>query len=148
MPQFISSSYREYAVDFDGDGKRDLWNSTADVIGSVANYFVRKGNWQRGQPVTAPATGVTQANADLADAGAKPSLDPARLRAAGIESPLLDDPDGRVSLIAFDTDEGPEYWVARDNFYAIMRYNPRTKYAMAVYQLSEAIRQRYRDGAG
>ena len=47
-----------------------------------------------------------------------------------------------------ETDDGEEHWVARDNFYAIMRYNPRTKYAMAVYQLSEAIRQRYRDGAG
>ena len=52
--------------------------------------------------------------------------------------------DGRLlSLLEFDTNEGKEYWVGMDNFYAIMRYNPRTKYAMAVYQLSEAIRERY-----
>ena len=56
---------------------------------------------------------------------------------------MLEPTAGKVSLLEFETDNGKEYWVARDNFYAIMRYNPRTKYAMAVFQLSEAIRERY-----
>lgn len=144
VPQFMPDSFRIYAVDFDGDGRRDIWQSTADVIGSVANYFVEKGKWQRGGAVAAPAIGVDSRHGRFIAAGARPGLQPAELSAAGVRSTLLDDPDGKVSLIDFETDDGREYWVARDNFYAIMRYNPRTKYAMAVYQLAEAVRAAYR----
>ncbi len=147
MPQFMPDSFRLYAVDFDGDGRRDIWHKPADVIGSVANYFVEKGRWRNGGPVAAPARGVTADHRALIDAGAKPSLSTARLRAAGIRSDALDGADGKAALIEFETDSGKEYWVGRDNFYAIMRYNPRSKYAMAVYQLSEAIRERYRQTA-
>jgi membrane-bound lytic murein transglycosylase B len=147
VPQFMPDSFRIYAVDFDGDGRRDIWDDPADVIGSVANYFVEKGGWRRGEPVAAPAEGVTSAHAAFIEAGARPTLPATQLRDAGIRSSLLDDPEATVSLIEFDTDTGPEYWVARDNFHAIMRYNPRTKYAMAVYQLSEAIRERRAAGA-
>lgn len=143
VPQFMPDSFRVYAVDFDGDGRRDIWTSTEDVIGSVANYFVKKGNWRAGGAVAAPASGVGEAHRSLVEAGAKPSLEAGSLSAAGIRSAMLDDGTGKVSLIEFETDNGREYWVARDNFYAIMRYNPRTKYAMAVYQLSKAIREAY-----
>jgi len=148
MPQFMPDSFRIYAIDFDGDGRRDIWENPRDVIGSVANYFVEKGKWRAGQPVTAPAEGVNGAHHRFIEAGARPSLDAAALQRAGIRSPVLDEGAGKVSLIALQTDTGEEHWVARDNFYAIMRYNPRSKYAMAVYQLSEAIRERYLDGAG
>lgn len=142
MPQFMPDSFRVYAVDYDGDGRRDIWHNPQDVIGSVANYFVKKGNWKRGQPVTFPAGGASASHRALVEAGAKPRLKPAQLAAAGIDTSDVPQ-DAAVSLIEFDTDDGQEYWIGMDNFYAIMRYNPRTMYAMAVYQLGEAIRERY-----
>ena len=142
MPQFMPDSFRVYAIDFDGDGRRDIWHNPQDVIGSVANYFVKKGNWQRGQPVTFPASGADASHQALVDAGAKPRLKAAQLSAAGIDVGQLPR-DTAVSLLEFNTHDGKEYWVGMNNFYAIMRYNPRTKYAMAVYQLGEAIRARY-----
>jgi len=142
MPQFMPDSFRSYAVDFDGDGHRDIWDSPDDVIGSVANYFVKKGGWKAGEPVAQPVSGVTAAHQALVDAGAKPTLNASQLTSSGIA--LSAPADGRkVSLLEFETHDGKEYWAGMDNFYAIMRYNPRTKYAMAVYQLSEAIRERY-----
>lgn len=141
MPQFMPDSFRVYAIDYDGDGKRDIWHSVPDVIGSVANYFVKKGKWQTGRPVTHPAGGADATHAAFVKAGARPSLDPRRLVAAGIDVGRV--PEGaQVSLLDLATDDGTEYWIGFDNFYAIMRYNPRTMYAMAVYQLSEAIRER------
>jgi membrane-bound lytic murein transglycosylase B len=142
MPQFMPDSFRVYAIDFDGDGRRDIWDNPVDVIGSVANYFVEKGKWQRGKPVTHPAQGVTARHTDLVEAGARPSLEPDRLVSAGIN--VGEVPRGeKVSLLEFETHDGSEYWIGMDNFYAIMRYNPRTKYAMAVYQLAEGIRSEY-----
>lgn len=143
QPQFMPDSFRVYAVDFNGDGHRDIWNSADDVIGSVANYFKRKGGWKPGEPVAQPVQGVSGPYRAMIDAGAKPSLQPEQLSAAGITLQPGSTGSGRLSLLEFDTDQGAEYWVGMDNFYAIMRYNPRTKYAMAVYQLSEAIRERY-----
>ncbi len=142
MPQFMPDSFRVYAVDYDGDGRRDIWHNPQDVIGSVANYFVKKGNWKRGQPVTYPASGANASHKKLIDAGAKPRLKAAKLAAAGIDVSRVPQ-DAEVSLLEFTTHDGKEYWIGMDNFYAIMRYNPRTKYAMAVYQLGEAIRERY-----
>ena len=141
VPQFMPDSFRIYAIDFDGDGRRDIWHNHVDVIGSVANYFVEKGGWKRGGAVAQRVSGVTGAHRPLIEAGAKPTLDPGRVQAAGIA--LQVPADGKVSLIELETDNGPEHWVGEHNFYAIMRYNPRTKYAMAVFQLSEAIRDRY-----
>jgi membrane-bound lytic murein transglycosylase B len=148
VPQFMPDSFRIYAIDFDGDGRRDIWENPRDVIGSVANYFVEKGKWQLGQPVTSPAQGVQGSHQAFLDAGARPSLGQGPLIAAGIRSDVLDGSDAKVSLIALETNNGDEHWVARDNFFAIMRYNPRTKYAMAVFQLSEAILAAYRKQAG
>lgn len=140
MPQFMPDSFRDYAVDFDGDGRRDIWNDPVDVIGSVANYFVEKGGWRRGGAVTFPVDGVDDRHQGLIDAGARPSLPANRLTGAGLAIPGEIAPDETVSLMAFETDNGAEHWIGLHNFYAIMRYNPRTKYAMAVYQLAEAIR--------
>ena len=143
VPQFMPDSFRVYAIDFDGDGRRDIWNNPVDVIGSVANYFVKKGKWKSGEPVTWPVSGVTAAHKPLIDAGAKPSLNPAQLTSAGISLDPLPPAGRKVSLMVFKTHDGTEYWLGMHNFYSIMRYNPRTKYAMAVYQLSEAIRERH-----
>jgi len=140
-PQFISSSFRAYAVDFDKDGKRDIWENNADVIGSVANYFKRHG-WKAGEPVAQLVTGAKKGFEKEIKAGYKPSLNVSALVNKGIilSSPL--DKDAQVALLEMESDDGNEYWVASPNFYAITRYNHSPLYAMAVFQLSEAIRQR------
>jgi membrane-bound lytic murein transglycosylase B len=142
QPQFIPSSYRNYAVDFDGDGRRDLWNSDADVIGSVANYFARH-KWLAGKPVASPVSGVTEDHASLVTLEnikpKPPHLKIADLKRANIQ--ITDElPAGELaSLIQFTTTDGSEHWVGLHNFYVITRYNHSNLYAMAVYQLSQEI---------
>jgi membrane-bound lytic murein transglycosylase B len=140
-PQFISSSFRAYAVDFDKDGKRDIWENNADVIGSVANYFKRH-NWKAGEPVAQLVTGATKGFEKEIKAGYKPSLNVNALINKGIILGSSLDKDAKVALLKMESDDGNEYWVTSPNFYAITRYNHSPLYAMAVFQLSEAIRQR------
>ena len=140
-PQFISSSYRNYAIDLDGDGRRDLWGSNADVIGSVANYFKQHG-WRPGEPVAFAAklrSGVPTGIALVEKTPAPPDTTAGDLRAAGVawDEPLPTEVP--ASLIRLDGVED-EYWVGLDNFYAITRYNHSNLYAMAVHQLSEEVR--------
>ena len=140
--QFMPSSYRDYAVDGDGDGKRDLFNNLDDVFASVANYFIGKGGWQPGGPVMQRAVrdaGAADFNADkieldqtlasLAKLGyrpANPSLSPK-------------DAAAPATLITLDGANGPEYWIIYNNFKAITKYNTSRLYAAAVYQLAQAI---------
>ncbi len=139
MPQFISSSYRNYAVDYDADGQADLFDSLPDVLGSVANYF-RKHGWKPGQPVAhrllAREDAASGFKTDL-----KPAYRWAQLQNAGFDSKDEIPADAPVSLVRLKQPEGYEYWAGRDNFYVITRYNHSELYAMAVYQLSQAIRQ-------
>ncbi len=140
--QFIPSSYRHYAVDFDQDGKRDLWNSPQDIIGSVANYF-REHGWQQGQPVATLAEVTGDDHGRILELGYKPSTVLDALRREGI-TPRQQLPDSLpAALIKFEQQEGPEYWLGFNNFYVITRYNRSPLYAMAVYQLSEEIRAAY-----
>jgi membrane-bound lytic murein transglycosylase B len=138
-PQFISSSYRQYAVDHDADGRRDLWNSNADIIASVASYFVTHG-WKPNQPVTLLTDGGEDLQA-FVDAGMKPSIQVGKLLAKGVRPVNGEslDPETLTSLIALDTGEKFEHWLGLHNFYVITRYNHSNLYAMAVYQLSQEI---------
>lgn len=139
--QFIASSYRSYAVDFDGDGRRDLWGSAADVIGSVANYFERHG-WEPGGVVAVPAVGGGDGLEPLLKAGLKPSLTLDELAARGVRPAAPVPPgDPPVALIKLEGVEGPEYWIGFNNFYVITRYNRSPLYAMAVHQLAQEIRR-------
>ncbi|RKT44010.1 lytic murein transglycosylase B [Thiocapsa rosea] len=141
-PQFISSSYRNYAIDFDGDGRRDLWGSNADVVGSVANYFKQHG-WRPGEPVAFAAelrSGVPAGITVVEKSPALPDTTAGDLRAAGVAWDETLSADVPASLIRLDGVED-EYWVGLSNFYAITRYNHSNLYAMAVYQLSEEIRE-------
>ncbi len=143
MPQFISSSYRNYAVDFDKDGRIDIWNNAADAIGSVANYLSAHG-WEPGAPIAIRAA-VTSADAarKLVDKGLKPHLAWSQLAALGI-TPSQDLPgDPLVSLIALENESGMEYWLGLQNFYVITRYNHSELYAMAVTQLAKEIHARH-----
>ena len=137
-PQFISSSYRRYAVDADGDGRRDLWNSWDDVIDSVANYL-RVHGWRDGEQVVVPAT---LANDDLGrfDLSKIELNETVRsLRAKGVQFQTDLPPDAPAMLIVGQGKSQPQYRVGFNNFYAITRYNRSTMYAMAVNDLGEAI---------
>lgn len=139
-PQFIASSFRNYAVDFDGDGKRDLWDNSVDVIGSVANYFARH-KWRKDQPIAAKATVKGKAYKALVKKGIRPHTKLARLIKKGIN---IEDPfpkNEKAALIELELKNGLEHWIGMDNFYVITRYNHSELYAMAVYQLSRAIKE-------
>lgn len=140
LPQFISSSYRHYAVDFDNDGQRDLWNNTSDAIGSVANYLSEHG-WQRGVGIAFPVEVSSGNPSELADQGLKPELSLGQLKNAGVDisSDVLDSRLG--TLLELEAVAGMEYWVGLHNFYMITRYNHSSLYAMAVYQLSQEIKE-------
>ncbi len=137
MPQFISSSYRAYAVDFDGDGKRDLWDSTADVIGSVANYFKKHG-WQRGGDVVQRAR-VKQAPEEVTRTKLKPHTSIGDFRKQGIITDKAYADDVMATLVTLEGDKGIEHWLGLENFYVITRYNHSALYAMAVYELSREL---------
>jgi membrane-bound lytic murein transglycosylase B len=142
-PQFIPSSYRAYAVDFDDDGRRDLWDSNADVIGSVGNYLAQHG-WRRGEPIATRAT-LTAGRPQGVPIGDKRPVPPqtplARLASAGVEPAEPLPPTAHAALIELDGD-GPELWLTLPNFYAITRYNHSNLYALAAYQLSREIAAR------
>lgn len=139
-PQFLPSSMRNYAVDFDDDGRIDFESDAVDAIGSVANYFAEHG-WQPGEPVVARV--LLPAGLDpepLIAAGIEPALDPMEVMAQGI-TPLRGElHDSPVTLFDLPTPgQSSEYWVGYRNFYVITRYNRSSFYAMAVYDLSQAI---------
>ena len=142
LGQFMPSSYREFAVDGNGDGRRDLFKSYDDVFSSIANYFLKKGGerggWVPGGAVVARAEllpGFAEFNpptwtpdytlADLAQRGYRP-LEPVAA-------------DATATLVSLEGSTGKQYWLGFQNYYAITRYNNSKMYAMAVYQLSQAI---------
>jgi len=140
LPQFIASSYRSYAVDFDGDGTRDLWRNPVDAIGSVANYLSRHG-WKRGRPVALRAE-LRRADdpMGLVERGLKPHTPLRELYRRGVVFDGMPPGDELGSLMRFETTDGYEHWVGLQNFYTITRYNHSFRYAMAVYQLAQEIR--------
>ncbi len=146
LGQFMPSSYRHYAVDGDNDGQRDLWDSPSDIIFSVGNYFARHG-WQRDGPITTPLLlPKNKSSKDLkalAKQGLKPKTPWSRVQQLGGKTRLDIKPDSLVTVMRLKAAKGVESWIGLHNFYVITRYNHSHKYAMAVFQLSEEIRQRY-----
>jgi membrane-bound lytic murein transglycosylase B len=147
MPQFIPSSYRRYAVDFDGSGRIDLSNNVVQVIGSVANYFKVHG-WQSGHQVAVKAAvdekllpGLQLENKN----DPKPTLSLRTLKQHGITpSKKIKDTDAALALLEFQDEKSPEYWLGLNNFYVITRYNHSNNYALAAFQLSQDINSAYR----
>jgi len=138
IPQFMPESYRKFAVDFNDDGARNIWKDRSDAIGSVANYLKSHG-WNRGQSIVVPASTSNSNVDDLITKSVKPHRRISEFARHGV---TVTDPiaDELAALFSLEGEIFPEYWLALDNFYAIMKYNPRTKYAMAVVKLAEAIR--------
>lgn len=143
LPQFMPSSFRHYAADFDGDQRRDIWNNPRDAIASVANYFVAHG-WRRGEAVAAAAASSVQGEGyrQWLDKDLKPRHSLAQLQAAGVQVPAGWAPATPAKLLALEQEQGYDYWLGLHNFYVITRYNHSPLYAMAVYQLGQAVKER------
>lgn len=137
--QFIPSSYRAYAIDYDKDGFADIWNNSEDAIGSVANYFKRHG-WKSGELVTVRSRVAESYNEKRLNDKLKPSASLAELEAEGFKpiSPLKNKSQPASALL-LKGEWGDEYWIGLTNFYVITRYNHSRLYAMAVWQLSQEI---------
>lgn len=138
LGQFMPSSYRHYAADYEGDGLADIWNNPADAIASVANYFVRHG-WQRGGEVVVKAKPIESLDETLFVRSLKPSQTAASVATQGLLATEEIAPDEKVRAMELQAATGKEYWLALHNFYVITRYNHSELYAMAVYQLGQAI---------
>ncbi len=143
MPQFISSSYRNYAIDFDQDGQTNLFDSIPDIAGSVANYFVQHG-WKRDGTVARPLVAVADNSVDELEPSLKPAYSWAELKQHGLESNFTIDEETPVALVRLQQRDHPEYWAGFENFYVITRYNHSEMYAMAVYQLAKLISHEYK----
>jgi len=143
MPQFIASSYRNYAIDFDQDGQTNLFDSVADIAGSVANYFIKHG-WQRGGVVARPLVAIESNSVDSLEPGMKPDYKWADLKRNGLKSEFTITEETPVALVRLQQRDHPEYWAGFQNFYVITRYNHSELYAMAVYQLAKLISHKYK----
>jgi membrane-bound lytic murein transglycosylase B len=145
IPQFLPSSFRRYAVDFDGDGKRDLM-SVADAIGSVANYY-REFGWQTGATVLVPAAVAGADTEALLKIGIKPQLKVSELRRLGVAPAVPVDEGAEAALFTAETEAGPRYWLGLNNFYVITRYNRSVNYALAVNELAQELRAAVKPGS-
>jgi len=137
LGQFMPGSFLRWAVDFNGDGRRDLWNAE-DAIGSVANYFAQHG-WRPGQPVVTPL----QAKGPVSlEAGLTPQYTLADLQQAGLQPARPCNGDGPLHLVRLRHTGYDQYLIGHPNFYTITRYNNSTYYAMAVHELAQSIKRR------
>jgi membrane-bound lytic murein transglycosylase B len=144
-PQFISSSYRHFAVDGDGDGHRNLWSNWDDVIGSVANYL-RVHGWRDGEPVVVVAqlpAAADMARFDTTKIELNETVQSLRDKGVLFDTTLA--ADAPAMLVVAQGKDGPEYRVGFNNFFVITRYNRSNMYAMAVHDLGQAVRAFMRD---
>lgn len=140
--QFIPSSFRNYAVDFDGDGQRNIWTNKTDAIGSVANYFARHG-WKQNGTVISDVKVSEQAEASWFNDGLKPKLTLADWSARGVKAVASLTSDQPATLMRLEKDGQFQNVLGLHNFYVITRYNHSRLYAMAVHELSQAVKAEY-----
>ena len=144
--QFIPSSYRSFAIDFDNDGKRDIWNNKTDAIGSVANYFAEH-KWKPGAPVISGVAFNGQTEEEWFSKGRKgliPKVTLGEWQQRGVQPRMSNlAEDGKAILMRLEIGDDKQYWLGLHNFYVITRYNHSKLYAMAVYRLSEQIKAAY-----
>jgi membrane-bound lytic murein transglycosylase B len=136
--QFMPRSYREFAVDGDDDGHRDLWRSWDDIVQSIANYLLRHG-WRTNEQVLATATVPPEALPKIDTSVLALNETVESLRAKGVRFNTDLAPNAPALLVISQGKDGPEYRVGFNNFYVITRYNRSPMYAMAVHDLGMAI---------
>jgi len=139
IPQFLPSSYRSYAVDFNGDGRRDLAGTPADAIGSVANYY-RSYGWRSGEPTAIPAEAGPGAVEAALTGDIRPRTPVAELRRRGVLPLAAVSDEAEAALIAVEAEDGTRYWLGLNNFYVITRYNRSVNYALAVMELARELK--------
>tara|TARA_B100000900_G_scaffold103425_1_gene85697 strand:+ start:151 stop:1131 length:981 start_codon:yes stop_codon:yes gene_type:complete len=137
LGQFMPSSYRAYAKDYEGDGVIDIWTNPNDAIMSVANYFVAHG-WRPGGEVITRAE--FSGDPTVFDLGLRPKLSIDALADKGLKPVTEQSSDQLATPIKFDGKSGEEHWLGLHNFYVITRYNHSAMYAMSVHQLSQTLR--------
>ena len=139
-PQFMPSSYRAYAMDASGDGKRDIWTNWADVAGSISNYFLKHG-WKTGQEVAVQATLGNMWNGPVPSPlnTLKPLDTVTSLSRKGVLFATNLAGDSESGLLTYAGSDGVEHWVGFHNFFVITRYNHSVMYALSVYQLGQEI---------
>jgi len=137
-PQFMPSSFRAYAVDSSDDGKRDIWDNWTDVMGSIANYFVRHG-WRKDNEVVVQASLSDQWQGELPENTLKPEETVTSLSHQGVLFSTELPGDNKSHLLTLQGDDGEEHWVGFHNFFVITRYNRSVMYALAVHQLGQEI---------
>ena len=135
--QFMPSSYRAYATSFEGRSAPDIWDDVADAISSIGNYLKAHG-WRAGDGVVVDAI-VDDAAPAIFDAGLKPSLTVAELALAGVRPAETLMPSMVVTPLRLEEQSGPRHWLGLQNFYVITRYNHSAMYAMAIWELSQAL---------
>ncbi len=143
-PQFMPSSYRAYAIDSTGDGKRDIWNNWADVAGSIANYFNAHG-WRSGEEVAARATLSSRWNGELPKKNKlKAEQTVSSLSEMGVVFSTTLPNEAAGQLLSLEGSGGEELWIGFHNFFVITRYNHSVMYALAVHQLGQEIAEEVR----
>lgn len=137
LPQFMPSSFRRYAVDFDQDNKRDIWRDPADAAASIGHYLALYG-WRKDSPV-AILLSASEQNSDAPKDDFKPNLRIDALQSAVGNLSRLVPVTTKVKILGLKQEHGEELWATLDNFYVITRYNRSSLYAMAVHELSQAL---------
>jgi membrane-bound lytic murein transglycosylase B len=148
IPQFLPSSYRKYAVDYDRDGAVDLIGSPSDAVGSVANYY-RAFGWETGGAVAVRATaGEDILGAIAAVDNIKPHVRVGELKRRGVVPLVTVSDDAEATVFALEAESGVQYWLGLQNFYVITRYNRSVNYAMVVHELARELRDALRREGG
>ena len=135
--QFMPDSYRDYAVDFDNDGVRDILNNPIDAIGSVANFLNKKGKWKPNVPIAMKAKAISEVKEITSSF--KPYMTEIELEEFGLEATEIIPSNLKFVPISLNLEEGYEYWLGFDNYQSISRYNRSKLYVMAVFEFSNSL---------
>ena len=135
--QFMPDSYRDYAVDFDNDGVRDILNNPIDAIGSVANFLNKKGKWKPNVPIAMRAKAISELKEITSSF--KPYMTEIELEEFGLEATEIIPSNLKFVPISLNLEDGYEYWLGFDNYQSISRYNRSKLYVMAVFEFSNSL---------
>ena len=135
--QFMPDSYRDYAVDFDNDGVRDILNNPIDAIGSVANFLNKKGKWKPNVPIAMRAKAISEVKEITSSF--KPYMTEIELEEFGLEATKIIPSNLKFVPISLNLEDGYEYWLGFDNYQSISRYNRSKLYVMAVFEFSNSL---------
>ena len=135
--QFMPDSYRDYAVDFDNDGVRDILNNPVDAIGSVANFLNKKGKWKPNAPIAIRAKAINEIKE--IKSSFKPYMTSMELEKIGLVASEGIPGNLKFVPISLDLEDGYEYWLGFDNYHSLSRYNRSKLYVMAVFEFSNSL---------